>query len=62
MPRIFEIFNDAVMYGDVPYARATFQYELLDLDACNECGACVCGKKIDIPATLKKARALLKGE
>ncbi len=60
VPRVFEIFNDAIMYNDVETARSIFNNEHHDLDACNECGACVCGKKIPIPDWLKKARALLE--
>lgn len=59
VPRIFEIYNDAVMYGDLATARAILKLERHNLDACNECGACVCGKNILIPDWLKKARDLL---
>jgi uncharacterized protein len=59
VPRIFELYNDAVMYNDLETVRMISQLERHDMDICNECGKCVCGKKIDIPAELKKARALL---
>ncbi len=58
-PRIFELYNDAVMYGDLETVRMISQMERHDLDICNECGKCVCAKKIPIPEWLKKARALL---
>ncbi len=60
VPRVFEIFNDAIMYNDVETARSIFNNEHHDLDACNECGACVCGKNIPIPDWLKKAQKLLE--
>jgi uncharacterized protein len=59
VPRIFEIFNDANMYGDIAKARSTFKNEHHNADACNECGTCVCGKNILIPDWLKKAKTLL---
>jgi uncharacterized protein len=59
VPRVFEIYNDACMYGDTAAARSLFKAEHHDLDACNECGVCVCGKQIPIPDWLKKAKALL---
>jgi len=59
VPRVFEIYNDAHMYGDIANARATFKSEHHDPDACNECGTCVCGKNIPIPDWLKKVKALL---
>jgi uncharacterized protein len=60
VPRVFEIFNDACMYNDVETARFIFRMEHHDLDACNECGSCVCGKKIAIPEWLKKANKLFE--
>jgi hypothetical protein len=60
VPRVFEIYNDACMYDDVETARSFFNNEQHDLNACTECGTCVCGKKILIPDWLKKARALLE--
>jgi uncharacterized protein len=59
VPRVFEIYNDAHMYGDILSARSTFKAEHHDLGACNECGVCVCGKQIPISHWLKKAKALL---
>jgi predicted aldo/keto reductase-like oxidoreductase len=58
VPRIFEIFNDAAMYGDTATARAVYRLEKHNLADCNECGSCVnaCGKKIPITDWLKKAR------
>ncbi len=61
VPRIFELYNDAIMYGDVETARSIYRIEQHSTDSCNECGACVkaCGKEITIPDWLKKAHQLL---
>jgi len=60
-PRIFELYNDAVMYGDVATMRRIYENERHRIEICDECGACAraCGFKIDIPWFLKKAQALL---
>ncbi|MHB8105432.1 MAG: aldo/keto reductase [Dehalococcoidales bacterium] len=60
-PRIFEIYNDAVMYNDTAKARDIYRLEHHNIDACNECGLCAgkCGLKFSIPEWLKKARELL---
>lgn len=59
-PRIFELFNDAIMYQDTATMRALYKNERHRIEDCDECGACVraCGFKIDIPGWLKKARTL----
>jgi predicted aldo/keto reductase-like oxidoreductase len=61
VPRIFEIYNDAVMYDDIDKARSIYYLEHHNIDDCNECGVCVnaCGLKIPILEWLKKARLLL---
>ncbi|MCK4862727.1 MAG: aldo/keto reductase [Dehalococcoidales bacterium] len=63
VPRIFELYNDAVMYDDVETARSLYRIERHDIDSCNECGACVaaCGLKIPITDRLKEACKLLAG-
>jgi predicted aldo/keto reductase-like oxidoreductase len=63
VPRIFELYNDAVMYGDVETARSLYRIERHDIASCNECGVCTaaCGLKIPIPDHLRKARRLLAG-
>jgi predicted aldo/keto reductase-like oxidoreductase len=60
-PRIFEIYNDAVMYNDAATARDIYRLEHHNIDDCNECGTCAskCGLGYPIPAWLKKARELL---
>lgn len=61
IPRVFEIYNEAIMYGDTAAAKTVFQLEHHELNACNECGVCICGKGIKIPYWLKKARDLFAG-
>jgi predicted aldo/keto reductase-like oxidoreductase len=60
-PRIFEIYNDAIMYNDIATAREIYRREKHNLDACNECKICEnrCGMRIPLIAWLKKARAML---
>ncbi len=60
-PRIFEIFNDGLMYNDIETARYLYRLEGHDIDKCNACGVCVrsCGKHIPLPGWLKKARKVL---
>jgi predicted aldo/keto reductase-like oxidoreductase len=62
VPRIFEIYNDALMYGDIETAREIYRLEHHNLESCNECESCAaaCGKSIPIPEWLKKARKLLE--
>jgi hypothetical protein len=61
-PRVFEIYNDAAMYGDTETAKALYHEEKHDLAACDECGTCAnaCGRHIPIPDWLKKAQAVLE--
>ena len=61
VPRIFELYNDAAMYGDSGTARSIYRLENHRLDTCNECGTCenACGMKLPILDWLKKARQLL---
>jgi predicted aldo/keto reductase-like oxidoreductase len=63
-PRIFEIYNDAVMYDDAATGREIYRREKHNIDACNECGICAskCGLGFPIPVWLKKARELLAGD
>lgn len=60
-PRIFEIYNDAVMYNDAATGRAIYRLEQHHIESCNECGICAgkCGMSFPIPEWLKKARELL---
>jgi predicted aldo/keto reductase-like oxidoreductase len=63
-PRIFEIYNDAVIYDDIEKSRSIYRNERHNIDACNNCGVCAkaCGFKIPIPDWLEKARAVLAGD
>ena len=60
VPRIFELYNDAVIYGDVETARSIYREEGHNIDDCNECGLCesACGRNIAICDWLKSARQL----
>ncbi|MDD5339177.1 MAG: aldo/keto reductase [Dehalococcoidales bacterium] len=60
-PRIFEIYNDAVMYNDTATAREIYRREKHHIENCNECKMCEnrCGKRILLAEWLKKARELL---
>jgi len=63
IPYIFEMYNDAIAYGDTTSAR--IYYGMLKperrADQCQECGECaeVCPQQMSIPEWLKKAHALL---
>jgi len=61
VPRIFELHNDAIMYGDTETARSIYRIERHRIDNCTECGICVnaCGKQIAILDWLKAAHKLL---
>jgi uncharacterized protein len=61
VPRIFEIYNDAIMYHDAATARSIYRQEGHDAGICNECGICAgrCAKRLEIPELLKKVRELL---
>ncbi len=61
-PRIFELYNEAVMFGDPEIPRSLYRFEGHSVEACNECGLCVrlCGRGIDIPRQLKAADRLLR--
>lgn len=58
VPRVFEIFNDAIMYNDIEIACLVYRREEHRLENCTECGMCAktCGKQIPIPEWLKKAQ------
>ena len=69
IPRIFQMYNDSIMYDDVRMGQ--FRYQAADMlkeeqraDQCTECGECLeaCPQEIPIPEWLKKAHALLGPE
>jgi predicted aldo/keto reductase-like oxidoreductase len=63
IPRIFEIYNDAIAYNDTTSAR--MYYGMIkkerQADQCQDCRECaeVCPQQISIPEWLQKAHALL---
>ncbi len=60
-PRIFEIYNDAVMFNDAATGHEIYRREHHNINDCNECGSCAskCALGYPIPQWLKKARELL---
>ena len=64
VPRIFEIYNDALMYGDTQTARQIFAAEGHRPELCDACGRCerFCTKKLSIIEYLKQVRQLLESE
>jgi uncharacterized protein len=63
IPRVFEIYNDGIMYADEQHARMSYAWldENQRADMCIECGECLekCPQGIDIPDWLKKAHRVL---
>jgi predicted aldo/keto reductase-like oxidoreductase len=60
VPRIFELYNDAFMYGDLEAARRIYAIEKHRADLCSECGFCEknCAKRLCVLEWMKKARRL----
>lgn len=60
-PRIFELYNDAVIYNDLETGRYLYRIEGHRIEDCNDCGLCAgkCGRKIDIPGWLKRVGEVL---
>lgn len=54
VPRLFELYNDAIMFDDMETARAIYRREGHRLDDCIFCGVCVCGRGIAIMDWLEK--------
>jgi predicted aldo/keto reductase-like oxidoreductase len=61
VPRIFELYNDAIIYNDTKTARSLYSGEQHCADSCTECGACenTCAKNLEVIEWLKKAHELL---
>jgi predicted aldo/keto reductase-like oxidoreductase len=66
IPRIFELYNDAVMYDDPVMARMQYSGRMAlkadqRADKCIECKECMekCPQKIEVPDWLKKAHTYL---
>ncbi len=69
IPRIFQLYNDAVMYDDLRTGQFMYNGPFgfqpdQRADSCIECGECLekCPQKIDIPDWLKKAHEALYQE
>ncbi|MCX7912328.1 MAG: aldo/keto reductase [Dehalococcoidales bacterium] len=64
VPRVFELYNEAVIYGDTEIAHTSYREENHRIGDCNECGQCNrrCGRNIPITDWLPKVRKLLEGE
>ena len=64
VPRIFEIYNDAVIYDDMRTGCTIYSRERHNLDDCTECGICenACAKGLNLTGYLKKAQRILTGE
>jgi predicted aldo/keto reductase-like oxidoreductase len=61
VPRIFELYNDAIIYNDTKTARSIYCIEQHSAGSCNECGLCekACAKRLAVMDWLKAARELL---
>ncbi len=61
VPRIFEIYNDAIIYNDMGRARDIYRMERHDLDMCTGCEICqnACAKGLDLMDYLREARQAL---
>jgi len=61
VPRIFEIYNDAMMYGDIGTARSLYRDEKHRIENCDACGSCMnaCGRNIAIVDWLDAAKKRL---
>jgi hypothetical protein len=66
IPHVFEIYNDAMMYGDEQEARMSYAWltEEERAEVCVECEECLekCPQQIEIPHWLAKADRLLGQE
>jgi len=61
VPRIFEIYNDAMKYRDVETGRCIYRDEQHWAANCTQCGVCVraCAKSLPILDWLQPAHDLL---
>ena len=66
IPDIFELYDDAHIYDDLPRRRMSYDMFLDEgerADQCTACGDCLdkCPQGIDIPTWMEKAQAFLAG-
>jgi len=64
IPEVFELYNDAIMYGNADRSRMAYNNFLSEgerANLCIECGECLekCPQQIEIPDWLKKAHQML---
>jgi predicted aldo/keto reductase-like oxidoreductase len=66
IPRVFEIYNEAKIFGDEEAARGAYMWldEAQRADQCVECGECLdkCPQQIEIPDWLAKVHEQLYQE
>ena len=64
VPRIFELYNDAVMYDDPDTPSVCFRNEGHQIGDCTECGLCLqrCGMSIAIPERLRDTLRMFGGK
>lgn len=62
VPRIYEIYNDAIMYSNTKLARFIYQIERHNLEICVKCGHCekTCPKRFPLLDVLDGALRLLE--
>jgi uncharacterized protein len=61
IPRIFELWNEAIIYNDSSIPKGQYYQEEHQIEKCTGCGTCTdkCGMKIAIPEKLKEAQQIL---
>jgi predicted aldo/keto reductase-like oxidoreductase len=61
VPRIFELYNESIIYDSREIPRAVYRDEGHRIGDCDDCGSCAnaCGRRIPITVWLKNARQLL---
>ena len=64
IPRVFEIYNDAIIYGSEERAQMVYNNFMSEderANLCTECGECLekCPQEIEIPDWLAKAHEML---
>jgi hypothetical protein len=61
VPRIFEVYNDAMIYDDVEMGRSIYRFEGHHAERCTGCGSCMktCAKRLPILDWIGQARRML---